>query len=396
MNKLILIVAVILSVLIRTFFILNGKHVADVWHIDKMGEVLLQGQNPYITLDFNVYPPLSIFLSALSRLIGTFTNTSFHIIVKILPNLADFASAFIIFKLLKKQKVKPLHAALWTSFFLVNPVSLIIDAAHGQLDSISSFLTILAIYFLSSRPKTSAFVLGLSIALKPNPLMLLPLFLFTIAAKNRIKYALITFAPLVLTLLPFLTDKPLQVIGNLLAYSGVADFGYAAILRGIWFQDNANPNLPFTLTAQLLNASKILLLTGIVYLIVSFRKKKEIVGSILTLYLLFITVYFGIGAQYLSWIIPFAIILRQKMVLIYSLVATIALIGFYLYFGPDLLLGKLTGDMLPFSNKYMYYYFYGNLLLWITCLVWLLHLLIKIPKLVPSIRSEGKSVISEE
>lgn len=396
MNKLILITAVVLSVIIRLFLIINGKHVADVWAIAKMGEVLLNGQNPYLTLDFNVYPPLSVFISALSQITGSLTNTSFHIIIKIWPNLADLATAFIVYKLLIKQKIKPVFASLWTGFFLLNPVSIIISAAHGQLDSVSTFLVVLAIFYLNTHPKISAFVLGLSIAVKPNPLILLPLFLLVVSKKIRIRYLLISLTPVILTLIPFIFTKPLQVIGNLLTYSGITDFGFAAILRGIFFQDNANPNLPALLVSQFLNISKILLLTSLAFIIFLLRKKKYITVSILIVYLLFISIYFGIGAQYLSWIIPFAVILRQRMVLVYTATATIALIGFYLYFGPDLLLGKLAGNMLPFTNKYMYYYFYGNLLLWITCLIWLIYLLIKIPKFVSFIRSAGSKDISNE
>lgn len=377
MVKLILIGAFSLSLLMRVFLILNGKHVADIWHIAQMGNVLLMGKNPYLVLDFNIYPPLSIAISAVSTVLSNITNIPFHIIIKIWPNVADYATAFVIYKYLKKQKIKTLLASLWTSLFLLNPISVIISAAHGQLDSIASFLVIIAIYYLNARPKISALALGLSIAVKPNPLILLPLFILTVSAKNRIRYFFIVILPLVLTLLPFLISKPIQIIKGLLSYSGIADFGYAAILRGLWFQNNANANLPMNLVKELLESSKIVLIVSITVLTLLFGGWKNLAKSALAIYLLFISLYFGIGAQYLSWIIPLAIMAREKLVIVYTLSGTVALIGFYLYFGPDLLLGKLVGNMLPFENKYIYYYFYGNLIFWISCILWLTRIITK-------------------
>lgn len=373
MNKIILITAISLSFFIRGFLILDGKHIADIWHISRMGEELLIGNNPYLTLNFNVYPPLSLTISAISLILAQITKIQFYMIIKFWPNLADFATAFLIYKYLSKQKIKPLYAVFWSSLFLLNPISIIISAAHGQLDSVVSFLVVLAIYCLNSHSKLSALALGLSIAVKPNPLILIPLFLSIgkISIKARITYLLFVITPIVISLLPFLTHDPTQVIKNLINYSGVADFGYAAILRGIWFQNNADTNLPIALTNGLLSTSKVVLLVGAIILTYLFSGWKNLVKSILAIYLLFISLYFGISAQYLSWITPLAIMAREKLVTVYILSGTIALIGFYLYFGPDVLLGKLVRTMLPFENKYIYYYFFGNLILWVICLMWL-------------------------
>lgn len=373
MNKFFLLTIIALSFIIRGFLILNGKHVADIWHIAQMGNALLAGQNPYLVLDFNVYPPLSLAISALSSMLSNITNIPFHMILKLWPNLADLGTAILIYKYLSKQKIKRLFVVFWTGLFVLNPISVIISAAHGQLDSISSFLVVLAIYYLTKYPILSFLSLGLSIAVKPNPLVLVPLFLFvqTTSFKKQVQYLLILLAPVIISMLPFLTNQPISIIKNLLGYSGVADFGYAAILRGIWFQYNANPHLPLDLTNQFLSSSKLILIIGVGLLSLLFCGRKHISRSALAVYLLFISLYFGIGAQYLSWVIPLAIMAKERFVIFFMLPGAIALVGFYLYFGPDILLGKLVGSLMPFENKYFYYYFYGNLILWISCLFWL-------------------------
>ncbi len=94
----------------------------------------------------------------------------------------------------------------------------------------------------------------------------------------------------------------------------------------------------------------------------------------MTVYLLFLGIYFGISAQYLSWILPLAILAKDKMIILFSITGTLALLGFYTYFGPDILFGKFW-DGTAFQSKYMLFYFVGNLLFWLTILWWLIKII---------------------
>ncbi len=383
MAKYILVIGILISFSIRLFFILNGKHVADIWHIGRMGEVLLQGQNPFLVLDFNVYPPGAILLSALSlKLYETFI-LPFNMLIKIWPNLADFISAFVIYKFLVKTKVKPIKATFWSLAFLLNPISIIISSAHGQLDSVATLFVLLSIYLLTfySTIKTyflSAFCLGLAITVKPNPVILIPLFLFFKKVKLSQRFNFLSIVVLVvgISLIPFLLQDPLQVLSKLLSYSGVYDFSYPAIFRGIWYQINASPQLPQDLMNQMFSVSKITFLIGAFGLFVLYAGGKQLAKSCLAIYLLFFSCYFGIGAQYLTWVIALAVLEREKMLIYYTIFGTVALIGFYLFFGPDLLLGKFA-SFLPFERKYMYFYFYGNMTFWLISLGWLIKIIIQ-------------------
>lgn len=368
----ILITGFILSILTRSILVINGKHIADVWHLWKMGEVTLAGLNPYLYLDFNVYPPGALILEVFSILIENLTNLEFHLSIKLWPNLADLVSALLIYKYLIKTKTAPLKASLWSTFFLLNPVSIIISAAHGQLDAVVSLLVLLAVVFLTnSKRYLSALVFGLAVSIKPNPLVLLPAFLlnsnlFLLQKRNFLFLAL---APLSLSLLPYLLEDPPIVLSRLLTYSGVYDFFYAAILKGIWYQINAQVNLPTQITAGLLSVSKYTFFAGMLFLLLLFSKGKDLIKLCLATYLLFFVFYFGNSAQYLIWVLPFAVLSKDKMVILYTFFATLALVGFYLFFGPDILLGKLPSPM-PFQREFIYPYFLGNLGLWIVCFVW--------------------------
>lgn len=379
MAKYILIIGILASLLIRGFFISQSKQVADIYLMYTMGATFLGGRNPYLVLDFNSYPPLAIFIEAASMLVSAFLHTSFATIFKLWPNLADFISAFIIYIFLIKAKNKPVQAALWSVFFLLNPISIIISSAHGQLDSVVSLFVLVSIFLLTFYSKKlhiylSALILGIAIGFKPNPAMLIPLFLFykKTTLQQKIIYLILTLAPLIVSFIPFVWPHPQQVLLRILSYSGTGDISYAAILRGIWYQNNAITNLP--LAGQFLNASKFVFTFGAITLTLLFAGRKNLAKACLAIYLLFLSSYFGIAAQYLVWVIPLAILVRDKMIFYYIFFALFALLGFYLFFGPDILLGKIS-NLVPFQTKYMYLYFFGNLALWVFTLGWLIKII---------------------
>lgn len=374
MNFIILFSGIILSIFLRVFFVVNGLDVADVKLLHEMGETVLKGTNPYLSLNFNIYPPIAVYLEAATLYFSNILNIPFHILTKLWPNLADIITTLILYKFLISQKVKPVKASLWSLLFILNPVSIIISSAHGQLDPIPSLLVLFTIYLLTFNVTRfsvylSALLLGLAIAIKPNPVMLLPIFLFYVqkSLKQKVIFLLLIITPLTVTLSPFLLHNAPEIIKNLLNYSGVYDFGYSAILRGVWYQKNANFWLP--LTNELLDASKLSFLAGAFFTFVLFIKSKDLVKSCLAIYLLFLTFYFGISAQYLIWILPLAIAAREKMIIPFSFAGIIALLGFYMFFGPDILLGKFSSGAV-FQSKYMPIYVVGNLALWFITFWW--------------------------
>lgn len=368
---------IFLSVLLRGFFIFNGTEVADISKLKEMGDAVLRGANPYLSIPYNVYPPLAVYIEAGTLYLSNFFNIPFHILTKIWPNLADILTAFLIYKFLIKSKVKSSVATFWSLIFILNPISIIISSAHGQIDSIPSLLVLLSIYysvFYSHKfQNMAAILLGLAISIKPNPIMLLPLFLLKrLSLKQRAIFLLISILPAFIMIIPYTKSANLKILGDLFGYSGVYDIGYAAVLRGISYQDNANFWLPQS--QQLLNISKVVFLAGLIFLISIFSRVKDLVKGCLAIYLLFLTVYFGISAQYLTWILPLAITAREKMTIYFSFTGMFALVGFYLFFGPDILFGKLS-DLGAYQSKYMPVYFFGNLIFWIITLRWLMKII---------------------
>lgn len=369
---------ILLSFLIRLFFIFNGSEVADIHSLKEMGELTLRGVNPYLAIQYNIYPPLALYLEAFSVFLSQQLNIPFYILSKFWPNLADFAIAFILYKLLVKKDFKKSTVYLWVLLFLLNPISILISSAHGQIDSIPTLFTIFSLFILSFYINKysiflSALSLGLAIAIKPSPLILLPAFLILSKTNFRQKaiFLLLTIIPTLVFIFPYFDDYPSYVLQKVFSYSGSKDFGIPALLKGLYYLQSKDYNLEFS--NEILNISKVVFLFGSLLLLIIFRKSKDIVKGCLAIYLLFLTTYFGISAQYLSWILPLAILKRDLMIIPFSIAGFISLLGFYFFINPQILLSQASQIPL-YQAPFMLIYVLGNVFLWTITLWWLIKL----------------------
>lgn len=378
-----LIFGVLLSVAIRTYFILHGSDVGDIHSLHEMGQITLKGFNPYLLLNYNSYPPLALYLEIITIKLSELINIPFYILIKIWPNLADFITGGIIYWFLIKKGSSILRASLWSLIFLLNPISIIISSTHGQIDSITTlFVTIagLILIFHTSKKRffVSSILLGLAISVKPNPLILLPAFLIYINKKAnllmKVIFTALTFAPAILLFWPYLAGNVQYISGKLFAYSGSNDFGLAAFLRLLNFYQNASYHLPYT--DELLSISRNIFIILLILFLFIFRNSKNIIKLSILSYLLFLTVYFGISAQYLSWILALAVLLKDKMIIPYTVFGCIALFGYYMYFNPALIINEF-GSIQPYNLQYMLIWVVGNILLWLTNLFWIIKILIR-------------------
>lgn len=373
--SLLFIVGILLSLLIRSYLILNGSEVGDIHTLWEMGDLTLRGINPYIALNYNAYPPLALYLQSATIQLSNTTGIPFYILIKLWPNLADLLIALLIYLFLIKKGSGKITASVWSMIFFLNPVSIIISASHGQIDSIPTLLIISSILLTVSKTTFThtflcALFLGFAIAIKPNPLILLPLFLTVkkTSIKNTILFLLLSVVPTLLLIWPFLQDYPGHILPKLLNYSGSNDFGIPAILRGLKYLQT--PDYMYFLSEGIIKASKAIFLLALFFLILLFRNSNKIIQGCLAAYLLFFTIYFGISAQYLSWVLPLAVLVKDRMVIPYSIASFFALLGFYLLINPKILISQFA-QIQPFQGQFMFLYVFGNVLLIIINMVWL-------------------------
>lgn len=380
-TKIIWTVGIILSFFIRSYFIFHGSEIADIHSLHEMGELTLNGTNPYTALNYNSYPPLALYLEMLTIKLSEALNIPFYFLIKFWPNLADFFITYFIYLFLLKNKMTKLKAALWSLGYLLNPISILISSAHGQIDSIPTLLTLIPVFILTfySSKKSfylSALLLGLAVAVKPNPLVLLPLFVFFKKTNllEKTIFISLSLAPLLILLQPFLSGNFYYVFSKLIGYSGSNDFGLPAFFRGIYYFQNHQDILILNSTIVDLSKKIFLLSLGLFYIF--FYSRKNLALSCLLVYLLFISLYFGISAQYLSWVLPFAIISKQLLVIPFSIIGSFSLIGFYLFFNP-LMIVNFLGGIVPYQPLPMIIYSFFNLALWAINICWIYLISIK-------------------
>jgi hypothetical protein len=167
--------------------------------------------SPYATTGSISYLPFSAFIFALTyriyALLGEPSRFLYYFLLKQPMVLADIGAALVLSKIiLLSGDAKSARTAflVWIYF----PLGIMISSMWGQLDPISLFLTLLAVYyFIGSKWLISAVILGLSIYLKTLPLVFLPVFLMNsrFSLRIRLNFSLIALAiPVLGTIFPAL------------------------------------------------------------------------------------------------------------------------------------------------------------------------------------------------
>ncbi len=166
-----------------------------------------------------------------------------------LPAIAiDLATAILVFKVVKKIKGDK-WALISTSLFLFNPAIMANSALWGQVDSITAFFSILAVYLASTGSIFSAVALGLGTLVKPQAAFVAPVVLFMMI-KNKwnfgkiILYGLLGLGVFVLGFVPFnnignifeFIVTRISVTVNQYPYGSVNAFSFWG-LSGFWKPD---------------------------------------------------------------------------------------------------------------------------------------------------------------
>ena len=234
-------------------------------------------------------------------------------------------------------KTRPFWIALaWAA----NPLALMIGAGHGQFDSLALAFVLLAAWYteFSEDPRSdlaSALSLGFAIAFKTWPLFFLPLFLKGLSsATERRRYAVAALALPLLLLLPFAMSEPLAPLFKALAYTGSQAFSLPEALRGFFFGAGASP-ASYIFVAGLWRGMAVAAL-GLCWITYGLGPWRFPLFAGLAFATLSMYVFApGLAAQYMLWLLPFALLLPGKLALRHSFVGFVALISFYALFAPE-------------------------------------------------------------
>lgn len=175
------------------------------------------------------------------------TDAQFYIFLKLPAILAEIITALLVYWII------PIKYKLWRKialvFILFNPAFIFNSSIFGQFDGLFSSILLLTIYFLVKNKYYSAsFFWGLAFLLKPQAILVLPIFLFyflkNYSFRKIILMSVIAISTVVIGFLPFFPNNfilgPIMLIANLLNY-----YPYTSIfayniwgLQGFWVEDS--------------------------------------------------------------------------------------------------------------------------------------------------------------
>jgi hypothetical protein len=359
-----------------------GHEVADLSTYRAMALVVIREEDIYDIRNFFPYTPLSLFIPAFLLHLSTVFEQPFHLIFKQVPILSDVGTATLIYLIARRRwgVVKSTAVGLAWAF---NPVSILISGFHGNIMPLSVFFAFWAYYLLEfcERRRTfvlSALALGIGIGLRGWPGLLLPFFLRPgyLSWRQRIIYLGVAAFPSAITLAPYLMVNFEGINREFFHYNSNPDFGWMGIWRNLWFLNTGNQYLPGEQGTQWLERTRqYFLLAYVVLVAVAFVKPYllDTAGWIASALILFYTLFGGVAAQYLVWVVPFVALYRYGLA--FSVVASGAIISFYLTYHPAILLG-LYPSPIEYSRSEIFRWYLSFLLaLWTTGALWLVWIL---------------------
>ncbi len=295
----------------------------DIGSYQIVAQLLANGQDVYSATEAvgrHPYLPLQMYWMLGAYHISFISGWPFAVVVRWLPLTADASIAVVIFWALRRTRIDLPEAWRGGLLYALNPVTILVSVYHGQFDALPSLLLILAWLIWETRPVSrsrvaaalSAGMLGLAVWDKSWPILFLPLILVKLPNwPTRVFYSLVV-GVLPLLGLGFYTiqfgGEADQIIAVALGYNhGVGIWGYPYLvwvggMLGIW---------PQAVWGWLVGQGRwiTLVILGVIFW---WRARHlPLMPGLLLLLLAFLAFGHAFSIQYLTWVIPFGMLVRD-------------------------------------------------------------------------------------
>ena len=210
------------------------------------------GPRVFYNVIWSDYPPFNVYLFWAFGSIGrqlALSGTNLVYLIKLLPNLFDMATTFLIFVFVRKRF--DFNTSLLTvALYAFNPAVIFNAAIWGQYDAIYTFFLVLSLMlFFASKPKLSAMAFALGVLTKPQSIALAPLIVFLICRKygwrRLFTSILAAAATLFVVIIPFEWSNPVSFLADIYfgayqgyAYTTVNAFNLWAV-GGMWVRETS-------------------------------------------------------------------------------------------------------------------------------------------------------------
>ncbi|HSP08103.1 MAG TPA: glycosyltransferase 87 family protein [Candidatus Dormibacteraeota bacterium] len=272
------------------------------------------------------YPPVWIWIVGAVAELAPSVGLPFHVAIKLPATLADFAIVLLLFEYVRARRGWVPWTLVPCGLYALNPVPALIAAGHGQFDSMPVFFMLLA-FHLQDRDRRhslelAALSLGVGIALKAYPALLLPYLALTAPAGRKLWVFGIALVPVSVASAIYIAAEgysPAMIL-HVIGYFSTADMG--------WTQLTSYVGLPRTVLVDLWLGSDLLILSFATLVPWLVYRNRTILGTAAT-FAFFYMVVFRASVQYLLWGLPFFCLVTTTGSAIFSLAGAGMLLAFY-------------------------------------------------------------------
>lgn len=288
------------------------------------------------------YPriPLWLYVPALAELVARATHISFATLVRIPPCLADLAISTVLIYWGVTRFGWMWRALAAPAMFALNPVAILVSAGHGQYDSVVVLCMFVSTLVSEVHDRAGPLLLGIGIALKGFPALLLPRLLF---GRNTAKWfpaLALVVAPSALAIAVYTVffGWSSRIAGLVLGYAGVNELGWSAKV--------VSSGIEVRLTE---------IAFGTFVLFAAYRwRAADPVAVAALMVASFCALGFHLSVQYLLWLLPFLACINWRWMAPYSAAAALSAIVFYSDFFPGAL-PWASSPLLP-VHSFLYYF----------------------------------------
>jgi hypothetical protein len=239
------------------------------------------------------------------------------------------------------------------TLYSLNPIAILVSGYHGQFDALPSLFSILGAGFLiGRRPRAvpAGLLLGVAMALKPFPALLVPVFMrapgLSLAARALVGGLAVGVVGAVTA--PYLLADALGVVQNIGGYGGLNDQGLGGLMRALWLARASNLYLPGAFGGEISATTRWLALAaiGLSFLL---TLRAPVPRAAAAVYLAFLSFFGGVSTQYLLWPLPWLLLsgLSPLWAIWYGFAAAAGAVGFYMVYWPQMILGPPWRGPLP-------------------------------------------------
>lgn len=304
---------------------------------------VLHHQNVYPTGRYP-YPPVWIFIAALCLWVSNVGHLAFVDVVRIPGSLADIGISVALMGYGVSLSGPRWRAVLPGILYALNPLPLLITAGHGQFDALPILAILACLMLLRRRPVLASLTLGVAIALKGYPVLLLPYVVLSGGSSDWWRRLVAALVPTVIAVAAYTAwvGWSSVMIQDILSNQGGPPFGWSAFVpHGLGV---AGPSLSRVAEGALLIISALLGL---------HRPAWSPAAAVAFIFLSFYAGGVTISVQYLLWGLPFFLLLDWPLGVAFSLTASLGALVFYAQYFPKVLPFAVPGG--PPSTTLVYF-----------------------------------------